>query len=288
MEYWELQQRMSLPLEAKVHLTESRIRDFYDKCEGNIYVAFSGGKDSTVLLHIVRNIFPSIKAVYYDTGLEFPEIKDFVKTIDNVDIIRPKLSFKQVIDKYGYPVISKEQSRRIHDYRTTKSEKYKQICYKEISAKWKYMIDAPFKISDRCCYVMKKYPAYKYENNTKLHPIIGTMASESQRRLVSYLQYGCNNFDSERPTSKPLSFWTEKDIWGYIKLNNIQYSKIYDMGYYRTGCMWCMFGVDQERGGNRFQKMSRTHPQIHEYCMTQLGLKEVLDYMKIKTHYLVS
>ena len=81
----------------KIILTKQRIREWYERNNGLVYVAFSGGKDSTVLLHLVRSMYPDVKAVYVDTGLEFPEIKDFVKTIENVEIIKPKILFTQVI-----------------------------------------------------------------------------------------------------------------------------------------------------------------------------------------------
>ena len=78
----------------------------------------------------------------------------------------------------------------------------------------------------------------------------------------------------------PLSIWIEKDIWDYIKKHNLEYSKIYDMGENRTGCMFCMFGVHLEKGENRFDRMKKTHLQIYNYCMDKLGLKEVLEYIK--------
>lgn len=68
-----------------------------------MYVSFSGGKDSTVLLDLVRSEYPNVKAVFVDTGLEYPEIRSFVKTFDNVEILKPKKNFKQVIQEYGYP-----------------------------------------------------------------------------------------------------------------------------------------------------------------------------------------
>lgn len=104
----ELVQLQSLPLDIKIRKTENRIREWYEFYEGDVYVSFSGGKDSTVLLDIARNLYPDIEAVYCDTGLEYPEIKEFVKTFQNTTIIRPKYNFKQIIDKYGYPLISKE------------------------------------------------------------------------------------------------------------------------------------------------------------------------------------
>lgn len=105
----DLYQLQSLPLSAKIRMTEYRIREWIEHYgEDGVYVSFSGGKDSTVLLDIVRKIRPDIPAVYVDTGLEYPEVKEFVKDYENVEILKPKMNFKQVIEKYGYPFINKE------------------------------------------------------------------------------------------------------------------------------------------------------------------------------------
>ena len=107
----ELQMLQALPLEVKVRKTEDRIKEWVDEYGvDGVYVSFSGGNDSRVLLHIARRLFPGIKAVFIDTGLEYPEIREFVRGFDNVDWLRPKMNFKQVIEKYGYPFISKEVS----------------------------------------------------------------------------------------------------------------------------------------------------------------------------------
>lgn len=109
----ELRQWQALPLPIKIKMTESRIRGWvHEYGENGVYVSFSGGKDSTVLLDIVRNRmgYENIPAVFVDTGLEYPEIREFVKTFDNVVWLKPKMNFKQVIEKYGYPFISKEVS----------------------------------------------------------------------------------------------------------------------------------------------------------------------------------
>jgi len=76
--------RQALPLDLKIGLTKNRIRSWYEHWHGNVYVSFSGGKDSTVLLDLVRQDYPDVPAVFCDTGLEYPEIRDFVKTFDNV------------------------------------------------------------------------------------------------------------------------------------------------------------------------------------------------------------
>jgi 3'-phosphoadenosine 5'-phosphosulfate sulfotransferase (PAPS reductase)/FAD synthetase len=264
-----------------------------------VYVSFSGGKDSTVLLHIARELYPNIKALYVDTGLEYPEVKAFVKTWDNVDIIRPKMSFKQVIERYGYPVISKEQSQYIHQYRNAKSEKTKNTRIYgnkwgrgKISNKWLYMLEAPFKISDQCCNVMKKNPAKKYEKETGRVAIVGTLAEESSLRTSHYLKSGCNAFESKRPKSTPLGFWTNQDILEYIKRFNIKIPSVYGdivedngklktTGCDRTGCIYCAYGCHLEEE-NRFLRLEQTHPKLHKYCIEDLGLGEVLEYMGIE------
>lgn len=105
----DLYQMQSLPLSAKIRMTEYRIREWVDYYgEDGVYISFSGGKDSAVLLDIARKLYPNIGAVYVDTGLEYPEVREFVKRHENVEIIRPKMNFRQIIIKYGYPMIGKE------------------------------------------------------------------------------------------------------------------------------------------------------------------------------------
>lgn len=108
MTYDQLNILRALPLDLKIKKTELRIREWYEYFDGDVFVSFSGGKDSTVLLDIARSLYPNIEAVFSDTGLEHPEIKEYVKTYPNVTIVKPKYSFKQILTKYGYPIISKE------------------------------------------------------------------------------------------------------------------------------------------------------------------------------------
>lgn len=291
-------------------ITKQRIIEWYEYWEGRVYVSFSGGKDSTVLLHIARQLYPSITAVFCDTGLEYPEIRDFVKSQANIIWIKPKMNFKKVITEYGFPVISKEQAGYIEEYRKTKSEKLKNLRWEgnengsfKISEKWKYLVNAPFKISNKCCDIMKREPFHVYEKETGNKPIIGVRAEESDLRFQSYLKNGCNAFQLPRPSSSPLGFWTGQDILKYIKDNNIPIAKCYGdviykddnnpfillkseklitSGLHRAGCMFCMFGVHLEGNPNRFQKMKKTHPKQYKYCMDELGLKNVLNYIGVK------
>ena len=112
----DLQYFQAMPLNIKIGLTYNRLREWLNVYPDS-YVSFSGGKDSTVLLDIVRKRWPDTPAVFVSTGLEFPEIVDFVKTFENVEIIKPKMNFVEVIKKYGYPMISKEVSESVQGAR---------------------------------------------------------------------------------------------------------------------------------------------------------------------------
>lgn len=293
-----LVQRQGMPLILKERMSLIRIRAWYEHYKGNVYVAFSGGKDSTVLLHLVRSLYPDVPAVFVNTGLEFPEIVRFVRSVPNVVTLRPRMSFRAVLERYGYPVVSKEQAKYIHEIRVTKSIHVLNRRLKGISKegkdcrhfmlchRWRYLLDAPFLIGSACCRVMKKDPARRYEKESGRRPYLGTLAVESRQRTSNYVTYGCNAYGlSKSPRSAPLSFWLESDIWDYVKLHDVSYSPIYDMGYNRTGCVFCAFGVHLQQSDdthrNRFELLAMTHPKLHKYCMVDLGMGRVLDYMNV-------
>ena len=295
MENWQLRQKQSLPLEVKIEMSKRKIREWLEHWDNECYVSFSGGKDSTVLLDLVRQVDKNIPAVFSNTGLEYPEIVSFVRSFENIEIVKPKFKFKDVLDKHGYPVISKISARCINDLQNPTD---KNVATRHarltgfnkngvhspasmLAKKWLYLVDAPFKISDRCCEELKKKPFREYGKRTGKKPFNGTMASDSQQRARGYLKSGCNMFDAKMPISKPLSFWMEQDIWDYIKKYKLPYSKIYDMGATRTGCFACMFGVHLEKGENRFQRMKKNHPKHYKYCIEKLEIGKVLDFIGV-------
>lgn len=336
-----LKKKQELPLKNKILLTENKIKHFYRSFNGEVYISFSGGKDSTVLTSIARKLYPDIPLVFSNTGLEYPEIVKFVKTFiedtskykeinirgykvrhfkkSNVFIINPKYSFKEVIEKEGYPVLSKKISRFIKDLQnptnnnkvtrkmrlTGEMKNGNKTVVGKLSEKWKnkffniededkliYKDKASFKVSHRCCNLLKKQPFNVIRSEFNLKPIIGTLASESNFRKNKYLQNGCNIYDSKKPKSFPLSFWTNQDILKYIYKNNIEYCSIYGeiikenniyklTGEQNTGCIFCAFGVQYDDEPNRFQRLKKTHPKLHKYAMENLGLKDVLDFIDI-------
>ena len=284
----ELSRLRRMPLDMKVAYSKTIIQKFFIENDGKIYVGFSGGKDSTVTLDLVRQLYPNTPAVYFDTGMEFPENRKFVKTFDNVVFMTPKLTYKQIIEQYGYPCIGKNCAHFIDLAQRGKKSGIDQMNAdtKYGYKKYKWMVDAPFKVSERCCNIMKKEPAKRYHRETGRVPIIGTRTEESTIREHVFIEYGDIHTSHDIPICAPLSIWTEKDVLNYIELNKIRLSDLYNMGYERSGCMFCMFGIMTDR--DRFLKLKATHPTIWANCMREresggLGMREVLDFMGIPT-----
>ncbi len=281
----DLDRLTALSVEDKATYSKLIIQRFYVANRGKVYVSYSGGKDSTVLLHLVRSLYPEVPAVYSDTGLEFPEIREFVKATDNVIMIRPKMSFRRVIQEKGYPVVSKEVANIVGGAQRGKPYgiKWTTISREESSfskAHYAWLVDAPFQISADCCNELKKKPMKAYEKESNRHAIIGTKGVDSRLRMTNLQRYGPILNDK----CTPLGIWTNEDIWAYIRAHNLPYCDIYDKGYGSTGCIFCAFGIMQDR--NRFLKLKATHPKLWEYCMRPLdegglGMREVCDFLGI-------
>ena len=356
-----LRQMQALPLIAKVHMSQQRIREWYDHFDGNVYISFSGGKDSTVLAHVVHEYYPDVPLVFCNTGLEYPEVQAFAKKM-GAEFIRPRMSFSEVISKYGYPIIGKVVSEAIHyarlvipkdscgggynkegvvyhyersraelsgtrddteriasrKNRMAKSKLDGSYATAQINVgggtensvnssvtgivtalksmfnkrKWLELCDeTDFRISHKCCAVMKKSPLGIYQRKNKVVPFIGTLASESRLREQAWVRHGCNAYEGTRQSSQPLSFWTEQDILKYLYMEGWEIASVYGdivgvdkngfeyeplpgvdcqlkcTGCDRTGCVFCGFGCHLEKGETRFQRLAKTHPKQYEYCM---------------------
>ena len=285
----------ALPLDLKIMLTQDRIRGWYKAYDGDIYVSRSGGKDSDVLGDMVKKMYTEVPHVFIDTGLEWISVHNHGIEIADT-ILKPKMNFVQVIQTYGYPVISKEVARKVEDARRKPDGEYARRfgdCehnrkYPQFSLeRYAWLLDAPFKISHRCCDVNKKRPAKAYEKQTGRKPLVATMADESRLRKTRWYRQGCNAFDAKRPVSAPLSFWTEQDILRYIVRYGLDIADIYgdvvsEYGEYqtagcdldvklmttgasRTGCIWCMFGISQDK--ERFIRLKQKEPKRYEFVM---------------------
>lgn len=308
-----------MPLDDKIEHTAYRIDDWARETDG-CYISFSGGLGSRVLLDISKKNFHcrsnGIRSLYVDTGLDHKGVKDIaLKYADYV--VRSKMTFDKVINKYGYPVISKSQAMAIKKLTTQNlSEKYRnKLLYGDergstgkLSEKWHYLLKAPFKISHECCLVLKERPAIKFEENG-CHPITAEMVEESTNRKVLYLNHGCNMFNLKRPKSTPMAFWTQQDLLKYVvrekldiapeygEIKQDDFGKYYTTGEDRTGCAFCLFGCHLEKQPNRIQRLYNIDRKRYDYCVgggefneqgmwhpnkEGLGLGFVMDYIGVE------
>lgn len=159
--------------------------------------------------------------------------------------------------------------------------------------RYKFMLDAPFNISNRCCNVMKKLPA----KSSLKKMITAQMASESRLRTQKWLENGCNAFDNAKPISNPMSFWVDDDVLLYVKEYNLPLASIYgeiktedelngqlnmaDLGLFdigreplyttgvnRSGCTYCGFGLHLEKRPNRLEMIEKvSNPALLDYCI---------------------
>lgn len=294
-----------------VERTREAIRCWYEAWDGQVCVSYSGGIDSEVLGHITNTMYPDVPLVFDNTGLEYPDLVAHVKKHRNVVILRPKKSFKWVIENRGYPVVSKKVARFVRDLRKPFTDDNKNqtklrltgitsegnyLPSMKLSSKWMRLIHAPFLISEECCDIIKKEPLKRYQKETGRVPMIGVRSEEGGQRAVQIHRsglHGCNTYDAKHPISRPISFWTNQEILRYIVDNNISYApvygkiltgsggELYTTGEKRTGCMFCCFGVHLENEPNRFQRMEKTHPTQYKFCMEKLGLRDVLKYIGV-------
>ena len=285
-----IQRRDGLDLDGKVSLSRKLIREWYEAHDGQVFVSVSGGLDSTVLAHLVRTVRKGVPFVYFDSPLEFPENRRQCQAM-GAEIVRSHVAAQTVLQRYGYPVASKliaqyvsEVQRAMGDTPTKRRRltginsagRYSRMS--RIPARWLFLCDAPFPVSDRCCLVYKKRPSAQYVRQSGRAPFLGTRAEEGNQRLQAWYLHGCNAFDVRHPRSTPLAWWTHEDVWAYVRGEGLTYSALYDRGYQRSGCMFCMFGCHLDNC-ERFRLLAETHPKVYRHCMETLGCRDVLDYV---------
>ena len=282
MDYKELKERQGWTLEQKIDHSLGVIDQFVGRLGlEHTYVSFSGGKDSTIVLWLARKLYPDIKAVFCNTGNEYPDLVRFVREERdlrgaNIEIIQPKIKPKDVLSIYGFPLISKDISEKVWYARNKPSSERAKLClgqsksaFYSLSSKYKYLLKEKYEIHSQCCKELKEKPLIKFGKANNIFPIIGIMAEESLRRTTMYIRQGqCNTFGEQggKIKSMPLSIWLEGDIWNCIEKYHIPISDIYRKGATRTGCMFCGYGC-QFKNDNRLQLVHDLYPKWYETFM---------------------
>ena len=290
-QYEQLRAWQALDLDAKIVWAHERIAVALARL-GTPCLAFSAGKDSTVLLHMLRQHKPDLHVVYGNTGIEFPECVKFARWLRdewrlNYHEARPEVTFWWVVEQYGWPLLGKTFGVGGVAHKSSRERFFDELEARgELTGQ--YAIQAEVPISSACCTFLKERPSEKVQKALGVDGVfLGIMASESRRRMFNFLQYGeWYQVGSQRLWKcHPLAIWTDADIWAYIRRFNVPYAPLYDMGYHdektgewishkRNGCMFC--GMDIHFPNNHLAIMRRTHPKAWRTLMVHKGLGKVL------------
>lgn len=270
-------------LDQKVTEACHRIEELYYETDGKCYISYSGGKDSTVLLALVKlceEVYTipenGIPAVFVNTGIEMGLTTDFVKWVKenyypNLITIRPSVSFDWVLKTHGKPLKSKLRSEylgRWQNGRRTRSVIQNMIEGKTNSGKdaWKlklydrdlHMIHDNFPIhaSKKCCDYLKKKPFADYARTAGMKGQAtgiregegGARALNINDRLLKSTRI-CTSIDKKGFVKKaPVIDWSDEDVDEFIKKYNVPLSRAYtEYGFHRTGCMACPYAQDVDK-----------------------------------------
>jgi len=264
----ELRALQSLSLEKKVELSEAFITHLlFD--HNHPMVAWSGGRDSTVLLSLVLKQKTDVDVAWINTGVEFPECVKFIRYLTNewhlnVHIAKPEAVFWEVVSKYGWPMMGKGGS----GYWWSRADRLERQGKTRLA---KATRDA--KISAACCRILKERPMDKLCKSLGIDcMIVGNLVSESRQRFLTWAQKGSCYFSQskKRCNTWPLAWWTHEDILEYHRNNSLPYSPIYDKGHSRNGCWPCL--MDIRFPDNKLKALRQSHPKLWRFIILDKGL----------------
>lgn len=246
--------------------------------EENFYISFSGGKDSTVLHHLIDEAIPDnkIPRVFMNTGIEYNDIRRFVEELTENDfrfvIFNSGVNIKEMLNEKGYPFKSKEHSCKLSMFQKKGTETKsvsKYINEKSFGCpdvlKYQFTDAFNLKVSDRCCYELKKHPIQRYEKESGRNiSILGLRMGEGGQRAN---HEGCVVFNNnhELKKFKPLNPCSNEFIEWYIQRNNIKLCKLYYQPYNfkRTGCKGCPYAIDLQ---DQLEIMDKYFPNERKQC----------------------
>jgi len=172
-------------------------------------VSFSGGKDSTVVSHLVRRTLGnSITHVFSDTSLEDENTYAYIELFQKENTEVPFWTAKAN-----------------HDFHTMVEE-----------------IGPPSRVQRWCCTIFKAGPINNLlqtlDENIRVLTFYGVRNAESKQR-ADYNAITASAKIGRQITASPIIKWKEFEVWLYILLNQISFNKSYRLGYSRVGCWLC-------------------------------------------------
>lgn len=281
--------------EAKKKLKE--YVEFHNIPLEKIVLSFSGGKDSTILLYLIKELgwIDKIHIVFSNTGMEFDAIYEFINQLKqegiNIEEVKPKTALPLIYLKYGIPIHSKYTSEMLYrlqyhnfDFINDTFKEYDELIKKYPHCKsaltwlcgtniklncphWlkKQLKYLTFKVSNKCCDLLKKKPFQQVVKKYKPQlMILGIRKAEGGIRTVAYK--GCIHQTKTYTKFFPLFHWSDEEVWEIIKEHNIPISKAYtEYGSIRTGCVGCPFAKDYKK---ELEILKEYEPNKYNYSVS--------------------
>lgn len=250
----EMEMLQAMPYELKVRRAKQRAKEFYetvDKCHVSV-----GGLDSITLLFFLRSIGIDVPAISV-SSLEDRSISKIHREIGVISI-PPLKSKKQIIDEFGFPVISKAKAAKISYLQKNNPDKqtfihaimtgdmgeqghWEHSDKIKLPDKWIELFGgnyqdhrpdlkckcAPFPVSADCCYWMKELPCDRWAKEHKSFPYLGLMASEGGQREMGLIKNGCNYYGKSVTRSAPFAPFLRQDLLQLALDLNVPVPEIY-------------------------------------------------------------
>lgn len=249
-------QQLNIYGKTKVEVAVDRLRAF-EPPEG-YYLAFSGGKDSVVIKALADMAQVKYDAHYNLTSVDAPELVQFIKTFDDVEIDIPK-------DKDNNPVtmwnlIPKKLMP------PTRIVRYCCQSLKEESSNGRMTItgvrwaeSANRKNNQGVITVMRGKSKDKQNMVDSGNFMLTTKGvvlnndNEASRKMVETC------YQRNKTVVNPIIDWSDEDVWEFIHEYNVPYCKLYDEGFKRLGCIGCPMSSHQAEEFRRYPKMARSY-----------------------------
>ncbi len=220
-----------------------------------VAVAFSGGRDSLVALHLARQLKPDIPVMLVNTTIEFPESLAYVRQLAldwqlNYHEVRPRVNFWRLTEEQGLPVAGRGNTTFMRDLSQASG----------------------VKLSNSCCRRMKETPARQFYREHGVEGVVtGLRVSESLMRKLNFADYGALRYSGTYNTliSWPIYAWTDRDIAAYVERHALPLNPIYGLGYQRVGCWACM--QDMFYRDSRLFTLQEQHPHLYQTVRKKFG-----------------
>jgi phosphoadenosine phosphosulfate reductase len=240
-----------------------RILDRMLEVADNVAVAFSGGRDSLVALHLTLQRRRDVKVVFVNTSIEFPETVIYVRTLAqdwglNLHEVSARRNFWEVSHERGLPIGGRGNSFFLGELSKASG----------------------VKLSNACCNQLKITPARQFYRKTGIEAqVTGLRVDESMMRRFNFADYGALRWSRDYGTlvAWPLFAWRTEDVEIYIEKHRLPVNPLYEMGHQRVGCWSCL--QDFFKTDSRLFTLRKTHPGMYQTLKRQFG-QELLEVLK--------